>query len=147
MNLKKIYKNKNNIYLIVIFLFIMHQSNSFRNLFIIKKFDITERLIKSSGYCENAGYGFINDVYKENLIKKNIEILNDNPNFTFNNSVWFKYYTNKGIDKNKIILLNNKNSIHYINNNTVKLIFKKKLYGIYKISKKFDNCFYLEKND
>jgi hypothetical protein len=40
----------------------MHQSNSFRNLFIIKKFDITERLIKSSGYCENAGYGFINDV-------------------------------------------------------------------------------------
>ena len=147
MNLKKIFKNKNNIYLIVAFLFIMHQSNSFVNLFIINKFDITERLVKYSGYCENASYGFINDVYKENLIKENIEILNDNPNFTFNNSIWFKYYTNVEIDKNKIILLNNKNSIYYIDNDTVKLTFKKKVYGIYKISKKFDNCFYLEKND
>ena len=145
MNLKKIYKNKNNIYLIIVFLFIMHQSNSFRNLFIIKKFDITERLVKYSGYCENASYGFINDVYNKNLIKENIEILNDNPNFTFNNSIWFKYYTNVKIDKNKIILLNNKNSIYYIDNDTVKLTFKKKVYGIYKISKKFDNCFYLEK--
>ena len=147
MNIKKIYKNKNNIYLIIVFLFIMHQSNSFVNLFIINKFDITERLVKYSGYCENASYGFINDVYKENLIKENIEILNDNPNFTFNNSIWFKYYTNVEIDKNKIILLNNKNSIYYIDNDTVKLTFKKKVYGIYKISKKFDNCFYLEKND
>ena len=145
MNLKKIYKNKNNIYLIIVFLFIMHQSNSFRNLFIIKNFDITERLVKYSGYCENASYGFINDVYNKNLIKENIEILNDNPNFTFNNSIWFKYYTNVKIDKNKIILLNNKNSIYYIDNDTVKLTFKKKVYGIYKISKKFDNCFYLEK--
>jgi len=145
MNLKKIYKNKNNIYLIIVFLFIMHQSNSFKNLFIIKKFDITERLVKYSGYCENASYGFINDVYNKNLIKENIEILNDNPNFTFNNSIWFKYYTNVKIDKNKIILLNNKNSIYYIDNDTVKLTFKKKVYGIYKISKKFDNCFYLEK--
>ena len=147
MNIKKIYKNKNNIYLIIVFLFIMHQSNSFVNLFIINKFDITERLVKYSGYCENASYGFINDVYNENLIKKNIEILNDNSNFTFNNSIWFKYYTNVEIDKNKIILLNNKNSIYYIDNDTVKLTFKKKVYGIYKISKKFDNCFYLEKND
>ena len=145
MNLKKIYKNKNNIYLIIVFLFIMHQSNSFKNLFIIKKFDITERLVKYSGYCENASYGFINDVYNKNLIKENIEILNDNPNFTFNNSIWFKYYTNVKIDKNKIILLNNKNSIYYIDNDTVKLTFKKKVYGIYKISKKIDNCFYLEK--
>ena len=145
MNLKKIYKNKNNIYLIIVFLFIMHQSNSFKNLFIINKFDITERLVKYSGYCENASYGFINDVYNKNLIKENIEILNDNPKFTFNNSIWFKYYTNVEIDKNKLILLNNKNSISYIDNDIVKLTFKKKVYGIYKISKKFDNCFYLEK--
>ena len=147
MNLKKNYINKNFIYLIIIFLFITHQTNVFRNLFIISKFNITERLLKYSGYCDNASYGFINDIYNENQIKKNIEILNDNSNFTFNNSVWFKYYTNVKLDKDRIIFLNNKNSIYYIDEDTVKLTFKKKVYGVYKILKKFDNFFYLKKND
>tara|TARA_B100000795_G_C22754104_1_gene420704 strand:- start:421 stop:864 length:444 start_codon:yes stop_codon:yes gene_type:complete len=146
MNLQNISKNKNNIYLIIIFLFIMHQSNSFEKLFIINKFNITERLTKSYGYCENSSYGFINDVYRENTFATNVEILNDDPNFTFNNSVWFKFKINTKINENVIILLNNKNSLDYIDNSTVKLTFKKKVYGIYKILKRVDNCFYLEKN-
>lgn len=147
MNLKNIYNNKNNIYLIIIFLFIMHQNDSFGKLFIISKFNITERLTKSYGYCENAGYGFINDVHEENIIKENIEILHANQKFTFNNSVWFKHKINTNLNKNTIILLNNKNNIKYINSNTVSLNFKKKEYGTYEILKKVDNCFYLKKND
>ena len=94
MILKNILKNKKNIYLITIFLFIMQLNGSFHNLYIISKYNITERLTKSYGYCENASYGFINDIYKKNLIDENIEILNDNPNFTFNNSIWFKFKPN-----------------------------------------------------
>ena len=147
MILKNIYKNKKNIYLIIIFLLIMHLNGSFHNLYIINKFSITERLTKSYGYCENASYGFINDIYKKNLVYENIEILNDNPNFSFNNSIWFKFKPNSKQNEKKIILLNNKNSIEFINENKVKLIFKKKEYGIYKVLKKENNCFYLEKND
>tara|TARA_B100000586_G_C20024615_1_gene390566 strand:- start:70 stop:543 length:474 start_codon:yes stop_codon:yes gene_type:complete len=147
MILKNIYKNKKNIYLIIIFLFIMHLNDSFHNLYIISKFNITERLTKSYGYCKNASYGFINDIYEKNLIDENIEILNDNPNFAFNNSIWFKFKPNNKKNKKKIILLNNKNSVDFINENKVKLIFKEKEYGIYKVLKKENNCFYLEKND
>ena len=147
MILKNILKSKKNIYLITIFLFIMQLNGSFHNLYIISKYNITERLTKSYGYCENASYGFINDIYKKNLIDENIEILHDHPNFTFNNSIWFKFKPNIKKSKKKIILLNNKNSIDFINENKVKLIFKKKNYGIYNILKKVNNCFYLEKND
>ena len=147
MILKNILKSKKNIYLITIFLFIMQLNGSFHNLYIISKYNITERLTKSYGYCENASYGFINDIYKKNLIDENIKILHDHPNFSFNNSIWFKFKPNIKQSKKKIILLNNKNSIDFISENKVKLIFKKKNYGIYKIIKKVNNCFYLEKND
>ena len=147
MNLKNLYNNKNSIYLIIIFLFIMHQNDSFGKLFIISKSDITERLTKSYGYCENSGYGFINDVHKENMIRENIEILHANTNFTFNNSTWFKHKINTSLNQDKIILLNNKNNIRYIDVDIVSLNFKKKNYGKYKILKKIDNCFYLKKND
>ena len=147
MILKNIHKSKKHIYLVVIFLFIMHLNGSFYNLYIISKFNITERLTKSYGYCEKASYGFINSVYKENQINENIIILNDNPNFTFNNSNWFNYKLNSKVNEKKIILINNKNSINYIDENKVDLKFKGKEYGIYRILTKRDNCFYLEKYD
>jgi len=101
MILKNILKNKKNIYSITIFLFIMQLNGSFHNLYIISKYNITERLTESYGYCENASYGFINDVYEKNLIDENIEILHDHPNFSFNNSIWFKFKPNIKQSKKK----------------------------------------------
>lgn len=145
MKLKDIYKNKTNFLLVLIILFILHQNNVLEKLYTISKFDTKERLTKSYGYCGGPSYGFIDDIFEENLINKNIEILNDNPNFSFNNSIWFKYKVNKPISKNQIILLNNKKSIETLNNGKVRLIFKNEDYGFYRIFKKVDNCYYLEK--
>ena len=125
----------------------MHLNRSFYNLYVLTKFSIVERLTKSYGYCNNAGFGFINNIYNEYSINENILILNDNPNFSFNNSVWFKYIPNKKINKKKIIILNNKNSAELIDEKKVRLTFKNKKYGIYNILKKEDDCLYLEKHD
>ena len=147
MILKNTNKNKKNIYLIIIFLFIMHLNGSFYNLYVISKFNIIERLIKSYGNCGLASYGFINSIYKNYNINENILILNDNTNFTFNNSIWFKYKPNVKTNKKKIILINNNNSIDFIDNNKINLTFKKKQYGTYSVIENNDNCFYLEKYD
>ena len=93
----------------------------------------------------SISFGFIDDVYKENFIKNNIEILNDNPNFSVNNSMWFKYKINLPTSKNEIILINNKSSIKILNDGKVKVKFKEKDYGVYNIIKKIDNCYYLKK--
>ena len=105
MILKSANKNKKAIYLIIVFILIMHLNNSFYNLYILSKFNITERLIKSYGNCGFESYGFINNIYKNFNIDENILILNDNPNFSFNNSTWFKYKTNVKTNKRKVILL------------------------------------------
>ena len=147
MILKNTNKNKKTIYLIIIFLFIMHLNGSFYNLYVMLKFNITERLTKSYGNCGLASYGFINKIYKNYNINENILILNDNPNFTFNDSIWFKYKPNFKTNKKKIILINNNNSIDFIDKDKINLTFKKKQYGIYRILKNESNCFYLEKYD
>ena len=141
------FKNIKNIYLFIILIFILHMNQFFYNFYVVSKFKIDDRLTKTYGYCDNSSYGFINDIFKLYKIKKNITILNDNPNFSFNNSVWFKYIPNKEFDEKKIILLNNKNSIEFLNNNKVRLIFKSKDYGIFSILTQFEDCYYLEKND
>ena len=79
------------------------------------------------------------------MISQNIEILNDNHNSTFNNSIWFKFKVNQPISKEQVILLNNQKSIEFEKNKKVKLIFKGKDYGFYRIKKKVDNCYYLKK--
>ena len=147
MTLKNTYKNKKAIYLLIIFLFIMHLNGSFYNLYVLSKFNITERLTKSYGNCDKASYGFIDYIYSNFNINENILILNDNPNFSFNDSIWFKYKLNIKTNNKKIILINNKNSLNFIDKDKVNLTFKKKKYGTYKILKKLDNCFYLEKHD
>ena len=145
MKLKNIYKNKINVYFIFIILFILHQNSVFEELYIMSKFSLKERLTKSYGYCEEASFGFIDEIYKENSITGNIEILNDNPNFSFNNSIWFNYKINQPIDKNQVILLNNKKSIEFLNDGKIRLVFKDVDYGVYKIIKNIDNCYYLKK--
>tara|TARA_Y100000590_G_C15735469_1_gene1018369 strand:- start:2909 stop:3382 length:474 start_codon:yes stop_codon:yes gene_type:complete len=147
MILKNTHKNKKVIYLLIIFIFIMHLNGSFYNLYVLSKFNITERLIKSYGNCDKAGYGFINNIYKSFNINENVLILNDNPNFSFNNSIWFKYNPNFKTNKKKIILINNKSSLDFIDKDKVNLIFKKEKYGTYRILKNISNCFYMEKYD
>ena len=145
MKFKNIYKNKTNVYFIFIILFILHQNSVFEELYIMSKFSLKERLTKSYGYCEEASFGFIDEIYKENSIIGNIEILNDNPNFYFNNSIWFNYKINQPTDKNQVILLNNKKSIEFLNDGKIRLVFKDVDYGVYKIIKNIDNCYYLKK--
>ena len=141
MILKNTNKNKKTIYLIIIFLFIMHLNGSFYNLYVMLKFNITERLTKSYGNCGLASYGFINKIYKNYNINENILILNDNPNFTFNDSIWFKYTPNVKTNKKKIILINNNNSIDFIDKDKINLTFKKKTIWNLSYSKKRKQLF------
>jgi len=143
MKLKNIYKNKKSFFLLLTIIFILHQNNVLENVFTIYKFNSKERLTKSYGYCDGPGYGFIDDVFNENKINQNIEILNED--FSFNNSIWFKYKVNQPTTKKQIILINNQKSINFIKNEKVKLIYKGKDYGFYRVIKKVDDCYYLKK--
>ena len=143
MKLKNIYKNKTSFFLLFIIIFILHQNNVLEKTYIISKFTTKERLTKSYGYCEGPGYGFIDDVFNENKISQNIEILNED--YSFNNSIWFKYKVNQPISKEEIILINNKKSIEFIKNKKVRLTYKGKDYGFYRIIKEVENCYYLKK--
>ena len=145
MKLKDIFKNKTNFLLVLIILFILNKNNVLEKLYTISKFNTKERLTKSYGYCGGPSYGFIDDIFEENSINKNIEILNDNPNFSFNNSIWFKYKVNQPISKEEIILINNQKSIEFIKNKKVRLTYKGKDYGFYRIIKEVENCYYLKK--
>ena len=143
MKLKNIYKNKTSFFLLFIIIFILHQNNVLEKTYIISKFTTKERLTKSYGYCEGSGYGFIDDVFNENKISQNIEILNED--YSFNNSIWFKYKVNQPISKEEIILINNQKSIEFIKNKKVRLTYKGKDYGFYRIIKEVENCYYLKK--
>ena len=143
MKLKNIYKNKTSFFLLLIIIFILHQNNVLEKTYIISKFTTKERLTKSYGYCEGPGYGFIDDVFNENKISQNIEILNED--YSFNNSIWFKYKVNQPISKEEIILINNQKSIEFTKNKKVRLKYKGKDYGFYRIIKEVENCYYLKK--
>lgn len=143
MKLKNIYKNKTSFFLLLIIIFILHQNNVLEKTYIISKFTTKERLTKSYGYCEGSGYGFIDDVFNENKISQNIEILNED--YSFNNSIWFKYKVNQPISKEEIILINNQKSIEFIKNKKVRLTYKGQDYGFYRIIKEVENCYYLKK--
>ena len=143
MKLKNIYKNKTSFFLLLIIIFILHQNNVLEKTYIISKFTTKERLTKSYGYCAGPGYGFIDDVFNENKISQNIEILNED--YSFNNSIWFKYKVNQPISKEEIILINNQKSIEFIKNKKVRLTYKGKDYGFYRIIKEVENCYYLKK--
>ena len=143
MKLKNIYKNKTSFFLLLIIIFILHQNNVLEKTYIISKFTTKERLTKSYGYCEGPGYGFIDDVFNENKISQNIEILNED--YSFNNSIWCKYKVNQPISKEEIILINNQKSIEFIKNKKVRLTYKGQDYGFYRIIKEVENCYYLKK--
>ena len=143
MRFKNIYKNKTSFFLLLGIIFILHQNNVLEKIYTISKFSTKERLTKSYGYCDGPSYGFIDDVFIENKISQNIEILDEI--YTFNNSIWFKYKLNYPTTKDHIILINNKKSIEFIKNGKARLVYRGKDYGFYKIIKKVDNCYYLKK--
>ena len=143
MKFKNIFKNKKIFFFLLIIIFILHQNNVLEKTYIISKFTTKERLTKSYGYCEGPGYGFIDDVFNENKISQNIEILNED--YSFNNSIWFKYKVNQPISKEEIILINNQKSIEFIKNKKVRLTYKGQDYGFYRIIKEVENCYYLKK--
>ncbi len=131
---------------IILVILISHNSGFFHNIYMLLKYSKEQRKTMTYGYCGESSFGFINDINKHFPIKDNFLILNENPNFTFNNSIWFFYKTNKTTSINDIILINNKETLRFLNEDTVKIVFKNKEYGEYRIIKNFDNCFYL-KND
>jgi hypothetical protein len=143
----KILTNKKNILLLLLLLIIMHSNNFFLNLYTLLKFNSHQRMIKVYGDCGEESYGYIKMITDRSDKNLNIKILNDNPNFSDNNSSWLRYKTNNGYDKKKIILINNKNSLKQIKDNKHELIFKNSNLGFYKILDQKQNCFYLEKYD
>ena len=58
----------------------------------MKNNHLTDRLIKTYGYCENESYGFINKIFTEYSINENILILNG---LQLNESQYWCYYGQK----------------------------------------------------
>ena len=143
----KILTNKKSILLLLLLLIIMHSNNFFLNFYTLLKFNTHQRMIKVYGDCGEESYGFIKKITDLSDKNLNIKILNDNPNFSDNNSSWLGYKTNIGYDKKKIILINNKNSLKQIKDNKYELIFKNSNLGFYKILDRKQSCFYLTKYD
>jgi hypothetical protein len=141
----KIIKKKFTLFLMLILVLIFHLNNSFLDFYTLLKFAPHERMTKAYGDCGGESYGFIKKIKKIHNQKLNLKILNDNPNFTFNNSTWFAYNVNKDYDKDKIILINNVNSLKYLDKNKYQLFFKNKNLGYFKILHKDNNCFYLQR--
>jgi hypothetical protein len=141
----KIIKKKNALFLMLTLVIISHLNNSFLDFYSLLKFSPHERMTKAYGDCGGESYGFIKKIKKTHNQKLNLKILNDNPNFTFNNSTWFAYNVNKDYDEDKIILINNVNSLKYLDENKYQLFFKNKNLGYFKILHKDKNCFYLKR--
>jgi hypothetical protein len=133
------------LFTIGLLIIISHLNKSFLDIYSLLKFEPHERMTKVYGDCGGESYGFIKKINKIYNKKLNLRVLNDNPNFTFNNSTWFTYNVNKDYDEDKIILINNINSLKYLDENKYQLIFKNKNLGYFKILQKDNTCFYLQR--
>jgi len=142
----KILKNKTTVLLFLLILVIMHSNNFFLDTYILLKSNYDERMTKVYGDCGKESYGFIKKNINKHKKDHNLEILN--PNFSFNNSYWMGYlHTNKQFDKDKLILINNKNNLIKIEENKFKLLYQNKNLGFYKILNQEQDCFFLQKYD
>ena len=124
---------KNNLYFILILLFITVNFNSLEKIYLIHLKDYSQRLLDAYGYCDKEGYGFVQKNINEEIIKSNFNIEN---NEDFPSIKGFFYTFKSSIDKNTyVFLINQKDKIKdvYINN--------------YEIIKKEENCYLLKKND
>ena len=74
--------NIKNIYILGIFILILSFYKTPLNIYVILKNDYNSRIVKSAGYCDNQGYGFLKYIYQkyEMTYPYNYEVIN------FNNS-------------------------------------------------------------
>jgi hypothetical protein len=126
-------KINKNIFFILFILFALNYLNFFLNIFIIYKNSYTERMIKSSGFCEREGYGFIKDMIRKHKIPDNPEVRN------FSNiypQVYGYFFDIKKKYNSKYIILINAENINLE-------YFKKK--GFVIMDNKNNNCYLLKK--
>jgi hypothetical protein len=97
-------------------------------------------MIISYGFCERESYGFIN--YLNLDYNFNIRIINE---ATKPSSEWFYYKINADYDQKRLIVLNNINTIKFLNSDNVNVLFENKNLGIFKVVLRVKNCFLLEK--
>jgi hypothetical protein len=130
--------NKKNIidkvYLIIFLIFIFYTFSAFENTYIILKNNYESRVLKSSGYCEKQGYGFIKkifDTFKD--VKQNLTVYN---NSGFPSAMGYFYDFRKTYEVNYLILLN-------FEENNLAEFTKKNFSKIYQEGQ----CYLLKKND
>jgi len=126
-------KINKNIFFILFILFALSYLNFFLNILIVYKNNYTERMIKSSGYCEREGYGFIKDMIQKHKIPGNPEVRNFSNNYP---QVYGYFFDIKKKSNSKyIIIINAENkNLEYF-----------KAQGFVIMENKNNNCYLLKK--
>ena len=92
----------------------------FKNLYFLYKNNYTVRMINIYGHCEKESYGFLNNLNKKKILKKNPKILNFN---VYPNSIWMIYNSKLEFEENPNIFLNYQIkpvlTFEYLNNNFI----------------------------
>jgi len=124
--------NIKNIYILGIFILILSFYKTPLNFYVILKNDYNSRIVKSAGYCDNQGYGFLKYIYQkyEMIYPHNYDVINYN-NSASANSYFYNIKKNK--NANLVILLNPSKK-------DMQSFFLQK----HKMIEKVDNCFFLE---
>jgi len=124
----------NKVYLFILLIFIFYLFSAFENTYIILKNNYESRLLKSAGYCEKQGYGFIKKIFFTfpNL-NPNLQVHN---NSDFPNAIGYFYDFQKNYNEDFLILLN------FDESDLIKFT-KKNFSKIYQEHK----CYLLKKND
>ena len=70
----------------ILLLFLLIQSNFFLNIYTLIKHPFKDRMIANYGYCDNQGYGFIEQFKTKYNLSNNSKIINKHD---FPSSYWF----------------------------------------------------------
>ena len=126
-------KINKNIFFILFILFALSYLNFFLNIFIVYKNNYTERMIKSSGFCEREGYGFIKDMIQKHRIPDNPEVINFSNNYP---QVYGYFFDIKKKSNSKYIIIINaeNNNLEYF-----------KAQGFVIMENRSNNCYLLKK--
>ena len=92
----------------ILLLFLLIQSNFFLNIYILIKHPFKDRMIDDYGYCNNQGYGFIENFKTKYSLTNNSKIINKH---NFPSSYWFIDQFGEVKDYEFIIHINSKESI------------------------------------
>jgi len=92
----------------ILLLFLLIQSNFFLNIYTLIKYPFKDRMIANYGYCNNQGYGFIEQFKKKYNLSSNSKIINKHD---FPSSYWFIDQFGEVKDYEYIIHINSKDLI------------------------------------